>query len=415
MTGRHKTVFGIMTFYCVIGIAYLFVIGNKVTFPDEVEYMQIASNLYNQGFFSIDGVNPTAYRPPGFPFLLASAKLVYDDVLFFKALNIAFWVISAGLVYQITTLLYSAKAGIISLVLFMLYPVNLYTAGTLYPQAFTEMLLLVSIYLAFKPGSEIKIVPISIASIALVMTVPNFLVTYLLIIFYLAVSYRNRKIAVYAFLSLFVMAAVLGAWSWRNYSAFGQNVLVSSNSGFNLLLGNSENAGANTGVNVDLKTHLEATAQMNEIEADKYYKDQAIHWISNNISAATILFCKKFLNWFNYQNNLYVKTEGNSLRNFVMAATFYPIFLFAVAGSVLGRSRLTNFKHSDLLFWAIYLTAAVTYAVFFTRIRFRIPLDAIIIILASPCILWLAHEAFLRWRWSTGGKFSPPMGTNNVP
>jgi len=307
---------------------------------------------------------------------------------------------SAGLVYQIAKSLYSCEAGTVALVVFLLYPVNLYTAGMVYPQAFTEMLLLAAIYITIRTRGEEGILFIGIIFTMLVMTVPNFLIAFVLILAYLVASHRSKSALIYAAISLLILTATIGAWSWRNYTAFGEVVFISSNSGLNLLLGNSEHSGPNTGVNVDINVYLEGASHMDEAEADNFYREKAIEWIKNNFDSAAILFCKKLTNWFNFSNELLTNTESSNLKDLIVAFTFYPLLFFAISGSFLGRKLSENRDkiYITALFWAIYLTAAIIYAIFFTRIRFRVPYDAILIILASPYILWLINALLSQWR-----------------
>ena len=48
---------------------------------------------------------------------------------------------------------------------------------------------------------------------------------------------------------------VIGLWSIRNYYVFNSFVFVSTNGGFNLLLGNSKNTEPNLGVNTDISQY----------------------------------------------------------------------------------------------------------------------------------------------------------------
>jgi hypothetical protein len=59
---------------------------------------------------------------------------------------------------------------------------------------------------------------------------------------------------------------------------------------------------------------------------------------------------------------------------FILGTTFLRLF---------SRRRLPITKF-DLLLVGLYLLSGLSYAIFFTRIRFRLPFDYLLILLAAP-------------------------------
>ena len=133
----------------ITAVCYALTLRGNFTYKDESEYYAIASNLLHHHGYSLDGVHLTAYRPPGYPAALVPILAIYQSVRFAKAFNLIFWIGAGLLTAQIAAALYGSTAASVALLLVLLYPVSLYTAGTLYPQALTSFLFLVSIYVQF--------------------------------------------------------------------------------------------------------------------------------------------------------------------------------------------------------------------------------------------------------------------------
>ena len=120
---------------------------------------------------------------------------------------------------------------------------------------------------------------------------------------------------------------------------------------------------------------------MREDEKDAYFRDCALSWIRKNPGRAAKLYALKVLNYFNFRNELATKSEASRLKDIVLFVTYYPLLIIAVIRLIVFRIfRISPFEGSLYL---IYFGNAFALAIFFTRIRFRIPLDALLIVLAS--------------------------------
>ncbi|MEO0070025.1 MAG: hypothetical protein ABIK18_04440, partial [candidate division WOR-3 bacterium] len=108
-------------------------------------------------------------------------------------------------------------------------------------------------------------------------------------------------------------------------------------------------------------------------EQNDYFRSQAIQWILNNKGRAVKLYFLKVLNWFNYRNQLAQKSEASRFRDFVMLITYLPLLLlFLIRLFLARRFRLVRI---EWLLSILYVINAFTYAVFHTRIRYRLPFD----------------------------------------
>ena len=93
------------------------------------------------------------------------------------------------------------------------------------------------------------------------------------------------------------------------------------------------------------------------------------------------MYFLKLLNFFNFRNELVTQSEGSSLQDILMLVTYAPLLLILS----LRLLMLSVYKPvpSEVLLILIYLGSAFTNALFFTRIRFRIPSDFLLIVIAA--------------------------------
>ncbi len=170
-------------------------------------------------------------------------------------------------------------------------------------------------------------------------------------------------------------------------------VPVSTNNGVNLLLGNSEHATAGGGRVVDISAY-EAQARdrgLSEVEQDAFYRDQATAWIRAHPADAAVLYAGKVVNNFNYRNELATSGQNSAARDLVSALSFYPLLLLFTLRLVPARRRpMTSLER---LLICVVLGNVLLLAVFYTRLRFRVPLDAVMIISSAAALADLVIRA----------------------
>lgn len=368
----------------LILLALVIFSGNQNRYQDEIEYYTIAGNIVNGNGFSWTESQPTAYRPPVYPALLAALRYVSDSTMLPKFLNIIF--IGASIIFfsRISKKI-SPGSEIYIPLLFMIYPVIPYSATTLYPQLLGMFLLAWILLIIFEQDDRLfASAKVGALLGVLILTIPGFLLCAPIIAagFFCAVHKTFFWRAKACLLCLLVSMLVCSIWTARNYYHFHEIIPVSTNSGVNLLLGNSENATANSGVNADISRFQQNTILMNEVEKDAYYREQAILWITNNPDKAITLYIKKLVNYFNYELNLATKPQNSLYKDMAVFFSYYAIF--GIAASVFFMNRKVSVFEKFL--WIIYLGNAVMAAIFFTRIRFRIPFDGVLILLAAMAL-----------------------------
>ncbi len=379
---RNTTIVFLLIFGVLVsGIVYSIYLGDNLRYPDEQDYYKIANNLVSNKLFSLDGESPTAFRAPGYPITLAiftcfRAKIVHLRIFNFIALGLSIYLLNEILKREATPL--AATLG--SLFVIGL-PVLFYTAGALYPQTVASFILLLIIFLIQRNPSTLWVsLLIGVLVGYLILTIPAFI--FLLIVFAILFWSSNKSTKWFSIVASIALLFI-GVWCIRNYNVFNSFVFISSNSGLNLLLGNSENTTPNAGVTVDISkyTSFVEAAQFNEIDRDAYFRAEAIKFFLNNKLHSIKLYSLKFLNYFNYRNDLWNKAESSTLRDFVMLVTYGPLLTFFILRILL--IKIFPPSKFEALLITLYISSALFHAIFFTRIRFRLPFDFLLISLVA--------------------------------
>jgi hypothetical protein len=221
----------------------------------------------------------------------------------------------------------------------------------------------------------------------MVLAVPTFAASVLAVGAWLL--WRHRPAAWRGAPVLAVATAVLpGAWCLRNAEVLHAFVPVSTKKRINLILGNSENVTAGGGRVGDIAAYEQQTQRMRlpEVELDHYYQRAAAHWVSSHPGQAATLYAEMVLNNFSYHNELSTSGQNSTVRDLVSALSFYPLVaLFALR--LLWWRRLTSLER---LLAGPVLGNVLLLAVFHTRLRFRVPLDGIMLISSATMLADLA-------------------------
>lgn len=358
------------------------VTGNRLRYADERAYDRLADSLLEGRGYSAPSGEPTAYRPPGYPLALAACYAVVKRPIAGKVLNSAALAAVAGLSYAVCAAESTIAPIPFALAFLLFQPMAVYAAATLYPQVLAGLLLLVSLVFLFRSQKTCTAFTAGLTYGAAILVSAGLGLLCPAILVAIGLHRRNRtKPSRVAALFLLGTCLAVAPWTIRNAVVFGTFVPVSTNSGINLLLGNSPNAGPSSGTNADVSSYRrEAAARhLDEVERDIYFRSAALRWISDHPTKAVTLYAAKVLNHFNYENQLATKRESKSWKFLLVAATYYPMLLAVIAGTLLGlRSGFNEFERALLL---VYFLAPFLFAIFFTRLRFRIPLDFLLFIL----------------------------------
>ena len=382
-------VFVVVLLILLAGLIYSIRLGDTLRYWDEEEYFIYVKNYLGSQIFSFDGIHPTAIRPPGYPFLLMAVAAFGADRVILRMLN--FIALAASVIFFYFWLKEQAdsRAGVIGLGLIACYPVLFYAAGTFFPQTIGALLLLIALYLVSK--KKLRLWQVCAAGLVfggLILTIPTFAFGIPLIVLWLVWSKKTWKSAL-----LFFAAAclVVGLWTFRNYRVFNTFVFVTTDSGFNFLMGNAPETTPKTGLTIDFDKYKNEAVGLDEVQADAFYRTRALNFILDNKTHAIRLYFAKVLNYFNYRNDLLTQGESSTLKDVVMLLGYGALILIMLIR--IAFARVIKFSDLEILLFLFYFLSACVYAVFFTRIRFRLPFDYLLIAIDALFI----QNLVMRW------------------
>ncbi|GAA5111461.1 ArnT family glycosyltransferase [Haloechinothrix salitolerans] len=368
-------------------LTYGFALGAEIRYADERDYLALTHAVLSGDGYASDG-EPTAYRPPGIVFLLVPLAAVFGDGLpIARLVGIAALAVSAWLMFLLGRRLRSPSCGALAAVAVASYPPFVYTATTIYPQLPAMALLLGFLAAAFRAAERRGVPAAVVAGMCggmLALTVPTLAVSVPIVAGWFARRHRPPRAVLAAMLVLAVL--IPGAWTVRNAVVLDAFVPVSTNSGVNLLLGNSEHVTPEAGSAADITHYYEQAdrLELSEVEANRFYRDQALDWISEHPAEAALLYVRKVAHTFALHNDLFTDDATSLLHDVVAAVTFS--LLFALVVLRLALTRWHPLDPREKLQITLVVVNVLVIAVFFTRIRLRLPVDGLLILLAASAL-----------------------------
>lgn len=376
----------------IVATAFCIWTGNQTKWPDESIYIGIAERLVAGLGFVNQELLSSAFRPPGYPFVLSLIYQIHESVLLAKFVNVIALTATAYLLSLIVKLV-APSGRIFAPLLILTYPLFIYTSSVLVPQMLGSFMFMLVVYWLIRyPNSIVSAAACGVIFGLLILTIPAFALVYLCLTLLLLIVNRTTQLYNTKFIALFFLATVLvvSPWVIRSSLLFDKFVFISTNSGINLLYGNSENTRYNTGM-VDISKYSN-TKGMNEAEEDAYYKKSAIDWVINHPDDAVILYLQKVANYFNYKNELGAKSEESIFKNALMFLSYYPLLIMLVIRCIFWRKY--KFTWPEFLLYILYFGNAFLSAVAYTRIRYRIPFDFLLLAMVSIFIGHIRESKF---------------------
>lgn len=380
----------------IAGCAYSYSRGDNLPYIDEVDYYAIATNLLANNFYSNDGIEANADRAPILPFAFAGLMAIGGDIPQLRMMNFFFFAATLWFLFllvrnlQAPSASFSIFAGALATTLAIGYPVLFYSAGTLFPQTLGGLLFVLVLYLLSTAETSWKMVGVGITFGLLLLTVPMFIFTLPVLLVWIVIVKKEPGLRAAAIL-LVSCFAIVSFWTIRNYVVFHSFVLLTSSSGAAFLWGNSPDATIG-GAEVDyLVDSYDQSANLNQVEADRFKFKLALEQMRERKLEAVGFYFFKVLNYFSFVNDHYAKSEISIWKTAVMASTYCPLLLLFIARIALWKRYPPS--AFEVLLIAIYISTAFSYAIFHTRIRYRLPYDyTLIAVVALFVSQWLSSR-----------------------
>ncbi len=378
-----------------LGLGICFQSGNTLRYVDEQDYDQLARSLVENKGFS-DAAGPTAFRPPGYPAFIAAAYFIGESPLAARVENVVALAIATVLLAILAARILPA-AGALAPWLVLAYPLCLYCASLIYPQTI-ECLLLTALVLLLS-AERVRMSNAMVGGVLsgiLILAVPYFLLLLPFAALVLLWSYRSELKRAIGSAMIWVAAAamIVLPWTARNYEQFHLFIPVSANGGLNLLLGNSPVTTPNGGVEVSVvRTCKEIVPGITIFQMDAAAGKCAVGWMVGNPGAAAALYAKKVVNYFNFRNEIRTGGVSSSWKDWVVFITYYPLLLLSILR--IAFYRRFPLAKVEVLILGLYFLNALVSAIYFTRIRFRIPFDFLLmsVVAAFLCQIWASRRS----------------------
>ncbi|MGD8561478.1 MAG: glycosyltransferase family 39 protein [Desulfarculaceae bacterium] len=359
--------------------------------PDSMRYLALADNIRKHGFYSYDGREPTAADMPAYPLFLATVRSLWEQShLPLYLIQALISTATVALVYVLGCRCFSVRAGLWASFLAAVYPLGyIFAASPLSEVLYTFLIILFLVLYQWAQEGALWALAAGISAGAAVLTRPVIAGFVVLVCLALLTRPGRRKAAVCLGMGMLLM---LLPWAARNASTLGEFIPLSTRAGFELYLGNAPGATGGSGghliwgTDVTLPppppTGMRPTAWSRELASrvGQYLLQNPGHFFRR-------LPHKVY--------NMWRPTwAGASLRNWLLVGGIY-LLIMGLALFCLARRQCAR---KGLFLWAFVLYHVAVHALIFGIIRYRIPVEP------ALCVLAGAGLAQLRIR----GKESQP-------
>ncbi len=357
---------------------------------DTVLYDALAQSVVAGNGFSING-RPSAFRSPGYPLFLAFLySLVGRDFFLISLIQCFIGALTCFLVYGIAKQIFNEKIALVSALFYALAPyMILWTSGYILTEPLFIFLTLASLYcsLWLLPATEqdatrqVSLAALAGALLALAaLTRPVFFYFSLLTIIYLMLKASWQKGAI----TFVAFALLMAPWVVRNYQVFGQMIFTTTGGGWVLYeYHNPKTTASNGGMNPQWTSsgalnaqvpRFKEAADLPETGIDEFYSKKAVSFALENPVREIKLSFNRF---WNIWRPTFATARGYNV--IVAWLTYVPMMLFALPGVFYYGFR--NSRHGLLTMFLLY--HFFFYLFFVAEIRFRYPLEAVLLIYAA--------------------------------
>ncbi len=192
--------------------------------------------------------------------------------------------------------------------------------------------------------------------------------------------FHEGKKLVRALLFILAFCMVISPWIIRNYQHFGTIVITTSGSGQVLWEGNNPCNKTGGVAEHDWNYNDGLPENLGELEIDRWKKKQAIDFITSSPSTFIDLAFKKIVRfWHFWPNDPQFQTWKYIA---VSLASFVPVLFFALISIV----TLKKQWRKTSLIWLFVLYYTMLHMVTIGSIRYRLPLEPLLIALAAASL-----------------------------
>jgi len=372
----------------IVRIIAFYIVDDRTFSSDEAHWLKMGFHIAEGGLLS---EKAGTFRPPLYPLLIAWCYGNFDDpIVFLRLIQIVLSTATCWFLYGIAKDLYGLTAGILAGIIFSFYPLCVFFSAVL----MAETLLLFCTGLVYWCLHRYCLFPNFIRAISIGMCLAFGALCKPVVLVWLpgllAVIYckcENRSRLLHAFSVLITLCVIILPWTVRNTYVTGHVVPISTNTGINFLVGNEPGS---TGYYRDGIDYWAMANEIADYEDDPVLRDtRVIRAVSKEIWQQPLWFfrmgvLKVLLLW-----NPLIE-DGSWFQRLVILFTSGPLLLVGILGVWKNRSH-------PLIWCATIFIVCLTivHAVFFAHVRFRLPIDLLLIVPAA-CYLSSGLRGYFR-------------------
>ena len=375
-----KILVGICVFGLFLRLGYVFFVGADPIFPDEYRFLEEAESIL--AGTGLQANERYGHDMPLTALLIAGILLTSSGSVF--AVKIFFVFLSTTTIFLVGKFAFvlskDNRSAILAAGICAVYPFFIFYSSLILSE--TLFLFLFVLFLSLLFDEDSSGVSQGIWAGLIHLTKPIFFYFFPVIWLwqYFFQKIPARKIVTIAL----TMGIVVSPWLVRNYFIFDSVVINTVSSGHILWEGNNpwNNTGGVSGTFQDSDSWLKAVPdELTEFEKDQWKKNQAIIFIKENPVVFLENGVRKFLRlWSLWPNS--VDYQG-WIYKAISLVSFVPILLF----SLIGVWRLKENRRDIALMVGLVGYVTLLHVVTLGSIRYRLPLEPIMIVIASMTLI----------------------------
>lgn len=399
-------------------MATAFLLGNEVRglsgAQDEITYSMLG-HRFVQGF-------GLTFPQNWYPWIKADAEQAYfsDAISYYLAAIYALFgyqplaariatgllsTASVGLLYLLSTRLFGRTVGLFAAAIAAGYAYLIYYGVTLVTEPLFILALLVTMLITYSILDR----PVLWKWLALGLTLALAVLLRMAVIFFVAalilwLFLRVKQQRWHALIPVVVIVMAVAPFTWQNYQMFDRFLLLEANFGHVFWNGNHPDSLGNFHPFRVFPIPADVLALDNDVEITNELLRRGIQNIVNDPGLFVMLTITRLREFFIF----WPTAESDTLANLLRVFSFGIMWPFAVAGLWLSRRQWR-----DLLPIYIFMLMHVgVYAITWTMVRYRVPLDAFLIPFAAVAAVKLYQ--WIRSQFTSRQRMDAPPATTEV-
>jgi len=402
LLGNRKLIFYIIGFSVISKFSLLYILG-PISFPDGNGYINIAELIYNNDFlFPNDKVDDAPITP--YVYALFYPLTDIFDIHAYRIPNILLSTFTIYILFKISiTISNEIRVSNIVAIIAVSYPFLNFYAITALTETIFVTLLYISFYFFVKYIKHNKNLYLyyfgvffALSSLTRFSTLPMMPFYLILIVFIIYYIHKDvKKALIGSFVTGIIYIVIMLPWGIRNYSVSNKLSFTTpvTKSGLAFYVGNNpmNKTGGGLG-NVDHNIYQYDYLIDNELIAKKAMED-SINWIKNNPKDWLILELRKIKRLYSV---IFYAKQYQDLKYQLLSILSYGIILILFLSGLVRFTKIDWIIYSPMLLFMLLLTGL--HMVTFASIRYRLPIEPFMIIVASNTLYFYLQILFKKYK-----------------